>query len=109
MIKKLIKRKRLSIDLEASPDAKGMLKDAVHAAGNTQAELVVPSLRESCSAVALKIRKNSDAFPKKDKSFSSLAPRGGSRRKSWHDFFRFGFHSVLSFYAAFFDIELGSD
>ncbi len=51
-----------------------MLKDAVHAAGNTQAELVVPSLRESCSAVALKIRKKPDAFPKKDKSSPSLVP-----------------------------------
>lgn len=108
MIKKLIKRKRLSIDLEASPDAKGMLKDAVHAAGNTQAELVVPSLRESCSAVALKIRKNSDAFPKKDKSFSSLAPRGGSRCGSWH-FFPLWISLCFIILCGIFDIELGSD
>jgi len=74
MFKKLIKRKRLSMGLEASPDAKGMLKDAVHAAGNTQAELVVPSLRESSSAVALKIRKKPDTFPKTDKPSPSLVP-----------------------------------
>ena len=109
MIKKLIKRKRLSIDLEASPDAKGMLKDAVHAAGNTQAELVVPSLRESCSAVALKIRKNRMLFRKRT-SHSPLWPlEGALDARAGMIFFRFGFHSVLSFYAAFFDIELGSD
>gem|GEM_PF-1871959 len=108
MIKKLIKRKRLSIDLEVSLDAKGMLEDAVHAAENTQAELVVLSLRESCSAVALKIRKNSDAFPKKDKSFSSLAPRGGSRRKSWHDFIPLWISLCFIILCGIFDIELGS-
>jgi hypothetical protein len=95
------------MDLEASPDAKGMLEDAVHAAGNTQAELVVPSLRESCSAVALKIRKNRMLFRKRT-SHSPLWPLEGALDARAGIFFRFEFHSVLSFLCGIFDIELGS-
>jgi len=74
MFKKLIKRKRLSMGLEASPYAEGTLEVAVRATQNTQAESGVPSLRESRCAVALKIRKKPDTFPKTDKSSPSLVP-----------------------------------
>ena len=46
-------RRRLSIDLDAYPDVKQMLEDAVKATGNTQTEIVIKALSENIPLVVL--------------------------------------------------------
>jgi len=61
-------RRRLSIDLDAYPDVKQMLEDAVKATGNTQTEIVIKALSENIPLVVRRIRDNADEFLKKHKS-----------------------------------------
>jgi hypothetical protein len=58
-------RRRLSIDLDAYPDVKSMLEDAVKATGNTQTEIVIQALKQNIPAVVTEIRDNANKFLKK--------------------------------------------
>ena len=57
-------RKRLSIDLDAYPNVRQMLADAVKATGNTQTEIVIKALNENIPKVVNRIRDNADHFLK---------------------------------------------
>jgi len=57
----------LSIDLDAYPDVRQMLEDAVKATGNTQTD-VIKALSENIPKVVRRIRDNADEFLKKHKS-----------------------------------------
>jgi len=55
-------RKRLSIDLDAYPDVKQMLEDAIKTTGNTQTEIVIKALNENIPKVVRRIRDNANEF-----------------------------------------------
>jgi len=57
----------LSIDLEAYPEVKSMLEEAVAATGNTQTEIVIKALEQNIPKVVRRIRERSDVFLKKYK------------------------------------------